>query len=209
MGTLERVYLSICPVAAVTAAGLIIYGVLTRRLTPVHGAYLVLLFAIFALTFTLFLFYSFTRIDGIWVESNWGGLGGGPSGWSISTPLVYLLIAAVVLALLVMAISSERPPADKPPADLRERYRSAVNLGMQKGIQFETPVVAGGKLLLKGTAPSQAVVNQFWDQLKLANPMSDDVAVDLTTKSLTPAVGASSGSSASSPGVSGAPAAVK
>ena len=74
------------------------------------------------------------------------------------TPLVYLLVAAGVLASLVMAISSE-----KPQGDLGERYRSAVNLGVQKGIQFETPVMAGGKLLLKGTAPSQAVVNQFWE----------------------------------------------
>ena len=209
METLERVYLSICSVATVTAAGLIIYAVRTRSLTPVHGAYLVLLFAIFALTFTLFLSYSFRGVDGIRVESNWGGLGGGLSGWSISTPLVYLLIAAGVLALLVMAISSEKPQADKPQADLRERYRSAVNLGLQKGIQFETPVVAGGKLLLKGTAPSQAVVNQFWDQLKLANPMSDDVTVDLTTKPPAANAGASSGASASGPGVSGAPAPVK
>ena len=64
METLERVYLSICPVATVIAAGLIIYAVLTRGLTPLHGAYLVLLFAIFALTFTLFLFYSFRESMG-------------------------------------------------------------------------------------------------------------------------------------------------
>ena len=209
METLERVYLSICPVATVTAVGLIIYAVLTRSLTPVHGAYLVLLFAIFALTFTLFLFYSFRGIDGIRVESNWGGLGGGLSGWTISTQLVYLLIATGVLALLVMALSSEKPQADKPQANLRERYRSAINLGVQKGIQFETPVMAGDKLLLKGTAPSQAVVNQFWDQLKLANPMSDDVVVDLTTKPPVAAAGASSGASASGPKVSGVPTSVK
>ncbi len=136
METLDRFYPSICPVATVIAAGLIIYAVLTRGLTPLHGAYLVLLFAIFALTFTLFLFYSFRRLDGIQVESNWGGLGGGLSGWSISTPLVYLLIAAGVLALVVIAVSSEKPQADQPHSDLRERYRSSVNLGVQKGIHF-------------------------------------------------------------------------
>jgi hypothetical protein len=80
---------------------------------------------------------------------------------------------------------------------------------VQKGIQFETPVVAGGKLLLKGTAPSQAVVNQFWDQLKLANPMSDDVVVDLITKPPTAPAGANSGATATGPGVSGASAPVK
>jgi hypothetical protein len=201
VGLREKLYLWICPVATVIAAGLILYAVYIRSLTPLHGAYLVLLFAIFALMFTLFLFSSLWEDDEIRVESNWGGLGGGLSGWSMSTPLVYLLIALGTLALLVMAISSE-----KPQADLRERYRSAVNLGVQKGIQFETPVIAGGKLLLKGTAPSQAVVNQFWDQLKLANPIPDDVTVDLSVKppasttgpaSVTPAPGPSSSTPAS------------
>ena len=64
---------------------------------------------------------------------------------------MYLLIAAGMLALVVIAVSSEKPQADQPHSDLRERYRSSVNLGVQKGIHFETPVVAGGKLLLKGT----------------------------------------------------------
>lgn len=209
METLERIYLSICPLATVTAVGLIIYAVLTRHMTPVHGAYLVMLFAVFALSFTLFLFYSFRRDDGVGVEGNWGGLGGGLSGWSISTPLIYLLISVGILALLVMAITTEKPQgADKPQPDLRERYRSAVNFGVQKGIQFDTPVVVGGKLLLKGTAPSQPVVSQFWDQLKLANPLSDDVVVDLTVKPPAPA-GAAPGTSSSSPGVPGVPAPVK
>jgi hypothetical protein len=65
----------------------------------------------------------------------------------------------------------------------------ALNLADQRGIKFERREMVGRKLLLKGTAPSQTVANEFWDQIKLANPVYDDVAPDISIKAATPAGG--------------------
>ena len=43
------------------------------------------------------------------VETNWGGLGGGASGWQISQPLA-LLIACIVFGILVSILAISGPP---------------------------------------------------------------------------------------------------
>jgi predicted lysophospholipase L1 biosynthesis ABC-type transport system permease subunit len=171
----RAVYLLTCTFATVTAIALIIYAVLKRTITPVHGAYLIVVLTLFALSFTLFLFYTMSRGGHVQIESNWGGLGGGLSGWSISPALTFLLLSIGFLALLALAVSKEHPQAD-----LRERYRAALNFAILNGIKLNKTEVVGGKLLLKGTAPSQSVANEFWNQVKLANPLYDDVEPDLT-----------------------------
>jgi hypothetical protein len=46
---------------------------------------------------------------GIWLETNWGGLGGGLSGWRISDALVYLLLIALLLGCLMLAVVTLPP----------------------------------------------------------------------------------------------------
>jgi hypothetical protein len=183
---LERIYLLICPSVTVTAIALIIYAVFKRSMTPLQGAYLGLVFALFALSFTLFLTLTLGRRDRLRIESNWGGLGGGLSGWSVSNSLTFLLLSGGFLALLVVASGT-----DKPQVDVRERYRTALTFAALNGIKFDKTAVVDGKLLLKGTAPSQTVVDEFWNQVKLTNPLHDDVEPDLTVKA--PTAGSSAG----------------
>jgi hypothetical protein len=51
---------------------------------------------------------------GVWIEANWGGLGGGLSGWRVSNAMVYLLLISLLLGCLCLAIVSLAPPK-KPP----------------------------------------------------------------------------------------------
>jgi hypothetical protein len=131
--------------------------------------------------------------DKLMFESNWGGLGGGLSGWTISRPLTFLLLSIGSLALLVVALGTAQPQTD-----VRERYRAALNFAAQKGIQFDTAQIVGGKLILKGTAPLATDVNAFWDQVKLANPIHDDFEAQLIVRM--PQQPAGSGSTSGSTG---------
>jgi hypothetical protein len=160
---------------------------------PVHAVYFIVVLTLFSLCFTLFLRTLFQG-DNLVFESNWGGLGGGLSGWSVSPALIFLLLSIGLLVLLVVAFGTQ------PQTDVRERYRAALNFAAQKGIQFDTAQIVGGKLILKGTAPLATDVNAFWDQVKLANPIHDDFEAQLTIR--TPQ---QSGAGSGTPGSAGAP----
>ena len=41
---------------------------------------------------------------GIWVETNWGGLGGGLSGWRVSPAISFLLLTALLLGCLSLTV---------------------------------------------------------------------------------------------------------
>jgi hypothetical protein len=191
---LRGIYLSIFPVVTAIATTIIGYAAYKGRIAPGHAAYLIVVFALFALCFTYFFIGVTLWRHRIAFESSWGGIGGGLSGWSLSSSLVFLLLSLGLLALLVIAVGT-----DKPLTDLRERYRAAINVGAQKGIQFEDSEIVGGKLILKGTAPDQNAVNVFWDQLKLANPLHDDVEARFTIKPSSAVSAASSAATATTP----------
>jgi hypothetical protein len=169
------------------AGAIIVYAVVvSRTVPPTRGAYLLLLIGLLALTFTLFL-DRLRKSGRLAVESHWGGLGGGLSGWRVSDTLTFLLLSIGLFALLVIAIGGETPGPDLLERYILDRYRTALNLAGQNGIKFERREMVGRKLLLKGTAPSQAAANQFWDQVKLANPIYDDVTPDISITAPTPA----------------------
>lgn len=183
----------ICMVATAAAIVLVAYGIWRHDILPMRGAYLIILLALLALSFTLFLDAIF-RGARIRVESNWGGLGGGLGGWGISSPLAFLILSIGLFTLLMVAVSAYSPGtttmADNGHPDLMERYRAAINFAAQNGIKFEKGEVVGGKLVLKGTAPSQDIANAFWNQLTLANPLHNDVVAEIAVK---PPTGAPSG----------------
>jgi hypothetical protein len=191
---MERIFLSLCPVATVSGIGMVIYALLKGSMAPAQAVYLIVVLTLFSLCFTLFL-HNLFQDDKLVFESNWGGLGGGLSGWTISPSLIFLLLSIGSLALLVVALGTANPQPD-----VRERYRAALNFAAQKGIQFDTAQIVGGKLILKGTAPLATDVNAFWDQVKLANPIHDDLEAQFTV--VTPQQPAGGGSTPVSTGAS-------
>jgi hypothetical protein len=165
--------------AAAGAAGLIAYSAWYQMISLTSAASLVTLAT--ALSISSVLFVRGIEHDGhLSFESHWGGLGGGLGGWRISSSVVFLLTTAILLAAFLYAVDAAGQPA------VRERYRAAINFGESKGMRFSKRYVAYGKLWLVGSPPKDkdkddaAVVNQFWDQVKLANPAYNDIVVDLT-----------------------------
>jgi hypothetical protein len=50
---------------------------------------------------------------GVWMETNWGGLGGGLSGWRVSNAIVYLLLITFLLGCLMLASVTLPPKSDE------------------------------------------------------------------------------------------------
>src|SRR5215469_16884708 len=46
---------------------------------------------------------------GVWIEANWGGLGGGISGWRVSNAIIYLLVMSLLLGCLSLAVVTLTP----------------------------------------------------------------------------------------------------
>ncbi|MBL8211212.1 MAG: LysM peptidoglycan-binding domain-containing protein [Bryobacterales bacterium] len=63
---------------------------------------------------------------------------------------------------------------------LKLKYQSVINLAKAKGVSLSNVHVEGGKLLIKGRAPSQDVKNDVWNQIKLVDAQFADLTCDLT-----------------------------
>ena len=61
---------------------------------------------------------------GVWIEANWGGLGGGLSGWRASNAIIYLLLISLLLGSLCLAVVS-LAPAKKPPVSQDEQQKTS------------------------------------------------------------------------------------
>lgn len=57
---------------------------------------------------------------GVWLEGNWGGLGGGLSGWRVSNAFIYLILLSLLLGCLSLAIFSLHPATEKKDESQRE-----------------------------------------------------------------------------------------
>jgi len=77
--------------------------------------------------------------------------------------------------------------ADDPRfAQLKEKYGSVLNLIQQKGVQLSHLHVQDNKLFIQGTAPSQAVKNDIWNQIKLVDPSFSDLTCDISAPEAAP-----------------------
>jgi len=56
----------------------------------------------------------------LWVETHWGGLGGGLGGWHLSPALGYLILTAVIGGLLVASAVSLVPSVPAEPKKANE-----------------------------------------------------------------------------------------
>jgi len=71
--------------------------------------------------------------------------------------------------------------ADDPRfAQLKQKYGSVLNLIQQKGVQLSHLHVQDNKLFIQGSAPSEAVKNDIWNQIKLVDPSFSDLIADIT-----------------------------
>jgi nucleoid-associated protein YgaU len=63
---------------------------------------------------------------------------------------------------------------------LKQKYQSVLTFIEQQGVRLQNVHVENGKLLIRGTAPSQEVKNRVWDQIKLVDSSHSDLTADIT-----------------------------
>jgi nucleoid-associated protein YgaU len=68
---------------------------------------------------------------------------------------------------------------EKKFEQLKSRYASVLNTIQQQQVRLENLHEDGGKLVVRGVAPSEEAKNRVWDQIKLVNPNQDDIMADL------------------------------
>jgi hypothetical protein len=159
-----------CAALLFLAGAVIVEAVRERLIDAPRATYLLLL--VVAFTVSAGLFVSSILDEGrIYIESHWGGIGGGLGGWRVSRSLVFLVTTAVTFALTADALNERVGP------DLRERYRAALNLAGRQRMRCEDRGIVERKLVLQCAPPSDAVYDRFWDQIKLANGAADDIVV--------------------------------
>ena len=72
------------------------------------------------------------------------------------------------------------PMGGDPLAVLRHKYDPVVRLMHQLGVQVQIVDLEGGKLRLRGQAPSEEVKNKVWDQIKAVDPTYPDLNAEIT-----------------------------
>jgi LysM domain len=70
--------------------------------------------------------------------------------------------------------------ADAKFDQLKAKYQSVMNLMQQKQVRLDNVNMAGDKLYIKGDAPSEAVKNDIWNQVKLVDSSFSDLTLDLS-----------------------------
>ena len=76
--------------------------------------------------------------------------------------------------------AENQPNAQNRFNELKQKYQSVLNAADQAHIQFHNLHVQDDKLFIKGTAPSEEAKNKLWDQIKLVNPNTDDINVEIS-----------------------------
>jgi nucleoid-associated protein YgaU len=62
---------------------------------------------------------------------------------------------------------------------LKSKYATALSAIQQQQVRLENLHEDGGKLIVRGVAPSEEAKNRVWDQIKLVNPNADDIMADI------------------------------
>ena len=71
--------------------------------------------------------------------------------------------------------------------DLKAKYASVLDLIKKRGVRLDHLHVQDGKLFMQGAAPTDAVKNQVWDQIKAVDPGYSDLTADISVDSSLPA----------------------
>ena len=70
--------------------------------------------------------------------------------------------------------------------ELKGKYASVFAVVQQQGVRLAQLHVQENKLFMRGAAPSEAVKNAVWNQIKAVNPAYDDITADITVDSTLP-----------------------
>jgi LysM repeat protein len=71
------------------------------------------------------------------------------------------------------------PGAEQKFNQLKLKYQSVLNTIEQQNVRLQNLHVEGDRLFIKGTAPSEQVKNEIWNQIKLVDPTSSDIMADI------------------------------
>jgi nucleoid-associated protein YgaU len=70
--------------------------------------------------------------------------------------------------------------------ELKQKYASVFAVVQQQGVRLAQLHVQDNKLFMRGAAPSEAIKNVLWNQIKMVNPAYDDITADITVDSTLP-----------------------
>ncbi len=70
--------------------------------------------------------------------------------------------------------------------ELKQKYASVFAVVQQQGVRLAQLHVQDNKLFMRGAAPSEAIKNALWNQIKAVNPTYDDITADITVDSSLP-----------------------
>ena len=62
---------------------------------------------------------------------------------------------------------------------LKQKYTSVLNAINQNGVRLSHVHIQDNKLYVEGAAPSEAIKNRIWDQVKLVDPSYSDLTLNL------------------------------
>src|SRR5437867_9855472 len=63
---------------------------------------------------------------------------------------------------------------------LQAKYQPALKAAQELGVRMQDVRMENGKLLIRGTAPSEDAKNKLWDQIKTISPNPIDLIADIT-----------------------------
>ncbi|HEX7177469.1 MAG TPA: LysM peptidoglycan-binding domain-containing protein [Pyrinomonadaceae bacterium] len=95
----------------------------------------------------------------------------------------------------------QEPDAQQVFQQLRQKYQAALDKGDQERIQFQNLHVEGGKLYVKGLAPSEEARTSFMNQIEMLRAGADDVVAEITVQQSQSQAAAAGGAAVSSPAV--------
>lgn len=121
----------------------------------------------------------------MFMESHWGGLGGGLGGWRISRSATYFVVMAASTALLVSSLSGAQGASEASRQQrfetLFETYYPAIQVGRQSKMVLHAGI-AGSRLSIAGSSPNPDATNAFWDAVKqCSSSWSSELTVQLGT----------------------------
>lgn len=84
--------------------------------------------------------------------------------------------------------------------ELKQKYASVLDTIKQKGVRLSHLHVQNNKLFMQGAAPSEAIKNDVWNQIKAVDSSYSDLTCDLTVDSSLPQPQAAAAASAGGAG---------
>lgn len=84
--------------------------------------------------------------------------------------------------------------------ELKNKYQAALQTIQQRGVVLSHLHVQDNKLFLQGSAPSEDIKNEVWNQIKAADPQYGDLKCDLNVNPSLPQPQAATAAAAAAPG---------